>query len=84
MKSSGTLIVRSILSGVGIAVLYLLAGIVLDYVITQVISQFVLSDCSEDCYFSYFNSIFAVVVLVSLGQGILSGVRTYRRLSEKQ
>jgi hypothetical protein len=75
---------RSILTGVGILVLCLVLGIVLDYAITQTLSQFVLSDCSEDCYFRIFNSIFVVVVLLSLGAGAFGGYRAYKRLSTDQ
>ena len=81
---NGNHVVRSIFSGVGIAILYLLAGAVLDYFITQIISQFFIRDCSEDCYFGYFNSIFIVIAVLSLAAGIGSGIRTYKRLSEKQ
>ena len=60
-------------------ILFLLIGIVLDYLLTQGLSQFVLADCSEDCYFRYFNIIFLIVALLSVAGGILSGVRMYRR-----
>jgi hypothetical protein len=72
---------RSILTGIGILVLCLVLGTVLDYAITQVLSQFVLSDCSEDCYFRIFNSVFVVIILVSLGAGVLYGFRAYGRSS---
>lgn len=84
MQNNGNHIARSVLSGIGIAVLYLLVGTVLDYIVTQILSQFFLSDCSEDCYFRYFNSIFVVVAVLSLAGGIRAGIRTYKRLSEKQ
>jgi hypothetical protein len=84
MQNNGNHIVRSVLSGIGIAVLYLLVGTVLDYVVTQIISQFFLSDCSEDCYFRYFNFIFILVAVLSLAGGIRAGILTYKRLSEKQ
>lgn len=74
-------LMRSILTGLGVLVVCLVLGVVLDYVITQVLSQFVLNDCSEDCYFRIFNSIFVVVVILSLGAGALSGYRTYKRLT---
>lgn len=74
-------LMRSILTGLGVLVVCLILGTVLDYVITQVLSQFVLNDCSEDCYFRIFNSIFVVVVILSLGAGALSGYRTYNRLT---
>jgi len=72
-------IVRSILTGLGVAVLYLLIGTVLDYIVTQVLSQFFIPNCSEDCYFRYFNSLFIVVVLLSMAGGIRSGFRRYKR-----
>jgi hypothetical protein len=81
-KSKGNILVRSFLTGIGTTVLYLLIGTVLDYFITQGLSQFILTDCSEDCYFQYFNTIFAVVTLLSIVGGIRSGIRTYNRLSE--
>jgi hypothetical protein len=80
-QNKGNAIVRSALSGIGIAVLFLLVGTVLDYLVTQVLSQFVIADCSEDCYFRLFNTIFTIVALISLAAGIRSGVRTYRRSS---
>jgi hypothetical protein len=80
---NGSHMVQSIFSGVKVAVLYLLIGMVLDYLLTQAISQYFIVDCSEDCYFRYFNSIFVVVVLVSVAGGIRSGFHTYHRLSEK-
>jgi hypothetical protein len=76
-------VVQSIFSGIKVAVLYLLIGLVLDYFLTQAISQYFIVDCSEDCYFRYFNSIFAAVVVVSVAGGILSGFRTYNRLENK-
>jgi len=75
-------ILRGMLTGVGMAVLYLLIGVVLDYLVTQLLSQFVLQNCSEDCYFRLFNNIFVAVVVLSVAGGILSGVRKYKRLSE--
>jgi len=76
-------IARSILTGLGVAILYLLIGAVLDYIVTQVISQFFLTACSEDCYFRIFNSIFVVVALLSAAGGLRAGLRSYKRLSEK-
>jgi len=76
--------IQSIFSGIKVSVLYLLIGMVLDYLITQALSQFVIADCSEDCYFKYFNSIFVMVLLLSLAGGIRSGLRAYHRLSENQ
>ena len=78
-QSKGNVIVRSVLTGLGMTILFLLIGIVLDYLLTQGLSQFVLADCSEDCYFRYFNIIFLIVALLSVAGGILSGVRMYRR-----
>ncbi len=69
-------IVRGILSGIGVAVLYLLIGTVLDYGITQITSQFFIADCSEDCYFKIFNSLFVVVALVSVAGGLRAGLRS--------
>lgn len=40
-------IFRSILSGVGIAGLRLVIGAVLDYAVTQILSQFFIANCSE-------------------------------------
>ena len=74
--------VLSFLSGIGITILTLIIGMILDYVIVQILSQFFLSDCSEDCYFAYFNAIFFVVALLSLVVGFVNGRRTYRRYSE--
>ena len=77
------IIIVSVLSGIGIAILSLIVGIILDYVIVQVLSQYFLSNCSEDCYFALFNAIFYLVALLSLVVGFLGGRRTYRRLSER-
>ena len=73
----------SVLIAVGAAILSLLVGTVLDYIIVQVLSQFFLADCSEDCYFTHFNAIFVIVALVSVVLGIGFGLRAYRRLSER-
>lgn len=77
-------LVRSVLSGVGVTILSLLIGLVLDYGLTQIISQYLIAGCSEDCYFQYFNSIFIIVVILSLVIGILAGRRAFKRLTEKQ
>jgi hypothetical protein len=74
-------IVQSVMWGFGVGVLYLLTGTVLDYLITQVVSQFFLTDCSEDCYFSIFNFIFVVVAVLSVAGGLLRGMSVYRRLA---
>jgi hypothetical protein len=76
------IIVLSALSAIGVTILSLLICTLLDYVIVQALSQYFLSDCSEDCYFAYFNAIFFVVALLSLVAGFVSGRRTYMRLSE--
>ncbi len=76
-------IARGILTGLGVAILCLLIGTVLDYIVTQVISQFFLTACSEDCYFRIFNSIFVVVTLLSAAGGLRAGLRSYKRSSEK-
>ena len=76
-------IASSVLAGIGVAIVSLLVGTILDYIIVQILSQFFLADCSEDCYFSYFNFIFVLVALVSVVLGIRSGLRNYRRISEK-
>lgn len=81
-QNKSNVIVRSVLTGIGMTILFLLIGIVLDYLLTQGLSQYILTDCSEDCYFLYFNIIFSILALVSVAGGIISGIRTYRRLSE--
>jgi len=80
-QAKGNATIRSALTGIGITILFLLLGTVLDYIVTQVLSQFIIADCSEDCYFRYFNTFFAIVALVSIAAGLRSGFRTYRRLS---
>lgn len=77
------IITLSILSGIGFTLLSLVIGIVLDYIIVQVLSQYFLADCSEDCYFAYFNAIFYVIALLSLVAGFVGGRRTYWRLVER-
>ena len=79
-KSNG--ILRSALIGFGFTILFLLIGLILDYALTQILSQFFIPNCSEDCYFQLFNTIFIVVVILSVAGGILRGVRTYKRLPE--
>ena len=76
-------IASSVLAGIGVTILSLLVGTILDYIIVQILSQFFLADCSEDCYFSYFNFIFVLVALFSVVLGIRSGLRNYRHISEK-
>jgi hypothetical protein len=80
-QTKGNLVIRSALTGIGVTVLFLLLGTVLDYIVTQVLSQFFIAACSEDCYFRIFNFIFLVVVLLSVAGGIRSGIRMYKRLS---
>ena len=75
-------IVLSVLAGVGFAILSLLVGIVLDYIIVQILSQYFISGCSEDCYFAYFNSIFVLIALLSVLIGVRAGLRNYKSLSE--
>ena len=82
-KNKGNTLVRSLLAGIGMTVLSLLIGTVLDYFVTQGLSQFILKDCSEDCYFQIFNIGFVIVALLSLAGGIRSGLRAYRRKPEK-
>ena len=77
------IITLSVLSGIGITILFLLTGLLWDYVVVQVLSQFFLSDCSEDCYFAYFNAIFYAIALLSLVVGFVGGRRRYRRLVER-
>jgi hypothetical protein len=72
---------RSILAGLGTALLILLIGIPLDYSITQFLSQVLIEGCSEDCYFRIFNSIFVVIALLSIILGLRAGVRSYKRLT---
>ena len=78
------IVVRSVFVGIGITIVCLAVGLVLDYLITQLLSQFVLTDCSEDCYFRYFNIIFAVVAVFGLMGGIRNGMSSYQRLSENK
>jgi len=83
-QNKGTIILRSVLAVVGTTVLYLLIGTILDYIITQITSQFVIADCSEDCYFRYFNTIFIIIALLSVAGGLRSGLRAYKRLSQNR
>lgn len=81
-QSKTSIIVLSVLSGIGMTILSIIIGVLLDYVIVQLLSQYFLSDCSEDCYFAYFNAMFFIVALLSLVIGFVSGRQTYIRLSE--
>lgn len=76
-------LVPSVFTGVGVTILSFIVGIILNYIVVQILSQFFISDCSEDCYFAYFNSLFVIVALLSITIGIRAGLRTYKRLSEK-
>jgi hypothetical protein len=77
-------VLRSVLSGVGAAISFLLLGTVLDYVLTQILSQYFLRECSEDCYFRYFNTMFTVVAFLSVAGGALAAIRTYKRSSRRE
>ena len=77
-------IVQSSLSAIGFMVLYILLGTILDYAVTQILSEYFIPNCSEDCYFGYFNAIFLVVITLSVVGGARAGVRTYRRSFEKK
>jgi hypothetical protein len=83
-QNKTTNIVQSILSGIGVVVLYLLLGTILDYGLTQILSQYFIPDCSEDCYFKYFNALFIIVALLSVAGGIRAGMNVYKRSAEKQ
>jgi hypothetical protein len=74
-KTTG--IVKSALSGLGATILYLILGVVLDYLLTQTISQYFLPECS----FRLFNTIFIVVVVLSISGGVYAAWRIYRRVS---
>ena len=75
-------VIQGVLSGIGFAIIFLLLGLVLDYGITQILSQYFIADCSEDCYFQYFNAIFIGVAILSIGGGLLAGMRVYHRSSK--
>jgi hypothetical protein len=77
-------IVQSVLSGIGVVILYLLLGTVLDYILTQILSQYFIRGCSEDCYFRYFNAIFIGVAFLSVVGAVRMGLRAYKRSSETQ
>ena len=74
-------ILRSVLTGTGVTLSILLIGTILDYAVTQAVSQFFISDCSEDCYFKIFNSVFVFVALLSTVGGARAGLRSYKRLT---
>ena len=76
-------ILWSVLVGVGVAILSTLVGTIVDYIIVQILSQYFISGCSEDCYFAYFNPLFVVVALLSVVIGVRAGLRNYKSLSEK-
>lgn len=71
-------IISSVFAGVGFAISSLLVGIVLDYIVVQILSQYFISGCSEDCYFAYFNSIFVLIALLSVLIGVRAGLRNYK------
>jgi hypothetical protein len=48
-ENGRNVMLRSVFIGVGVTVLYLLIGLILDYLVTQLLSQFVIRNCSEDC-----------------------------------
>lgn len=81
-QTKGSALIRSVLTGIGVTVLFLLIGTVLDYILTQVLSQFILVDCSEDCYFRYFNIFFVIVAIISVLLGLRSSAQMYKRLTE--
>jgi hypothetical protein len=76
-------IVRSVIRGFGVGVFCLLTGLMMDYLITQMVSQFFLTNCSEDCYFKIFNFLFVVFALLSIVFGLRAGARSYTRFAEK-
>ncbi len=82
-QSRARILALSFLSGIAITILSVIVGTILDYILVQILSQYFLAGCSEDCYFAYFNAIFFVVALLSLVVGLVGGRRTYRRLSER-
>ncbi len=77
-------IIQSSLSALGFTVLYILLGTILDYAVTQILSEYFIPNCSEDCYFGYFNAIFLVVITLSVVGGARAGVRSYKQSFEKQ
>jgi hypothetical protein len=83
-QNKTTNIVRGVPSGIGVAILYLLLGMVLDYGLTQILSQYFIPNCSEDCYFKYFNAMFLIVAFLSIAGGVRAGVRACKRSTEKQ
>ncbi|MBE0670738.1 MAG: hypothetical protein IH588_09135 [Anaerolineales bacterium] len=76
-------IVKGMFSAIGIAILYLIIGVALDYALTQIISQYFIRECSEDCYFELFNAIFFAVAVMSVAGGIYAGIRIHRRSYKK-
>jgi hypothetical protein len=73
-------LIRSILIGLGTAIGCIFVGILLDYSITQLLSQFFLNACSEECYFRIFNILFVILAFLSLALGLRAGIRSYKRL----
>ena len=80
-QNKTTVITKSILAGAISAVLLLVLGLVLDYAATQILSQWFIRDCSEDCYFDMFNAFFVGVAALSIAGGIWVAVRTYKKTS---
>ena len=74
-------IIRSMAVGLGTVLLCLTLGLVLDYGITQILSQYFLQSCSEDCYFILFNRIFVGIAILSVLSGMWRGLRTFKQLS---
>ena len=83
-QNKTTNIVQSVLSWIGVVILYLLLGTILDYGLTQILSKYFILDCSEDCYFKYFNALFILVALLSVAGGIRAGMSAHKRSAEKQ
>jgi len=81
-QNNFNIILRSALTGTGVSILILLVGTLLDYLITQMLSQFFFAACSEECYFKIFNSIFILIIFLSIAGGAWAGVRSYKRLTE--
>ena len=82
-QNKAQMLTLSILSGMGITIFSLVIGTLLDYIVVQGLSQYFLSDCSEDCYFAYFNALFYVIALLSLLVGFVGGRRIYERFAKR-
>jgi len=77
--NKSSVFLRSVLMGIGMTIVYLVIGLVLDYGVTQLLSQFIIPDCSENCYFTYFNIFFGIVIVLSILGGARYGQRLYKR-----